>query len=242
MKTSHLALLSVAGVMLAIFVAGAVAVRAILGSGGFVGFEPGEPGTRDSEFTISHELSGFSGIEISGTWDIDIFQGDEWQVELAYPERTRGDVEVFVRGERLSLSGERRGGDFGRSSGEFGATIIMPSLEELEVTGGNSVRVSGFQGDRLMIEVAGATEINGENGSYETLDLEVAGASHIQLAGITFTSASVDLAGASNVELTMNGGELTGTLAGAGRVEYSGSVSREDVEVAGFGWVGRADP
>ena len=85
---------------------------------------------------------------------------------------------------------------------------------------------------------SGATDMTGEYCRYIILDLFMAGAGNALLEGIVVTD--VEVAGATNVSLTMDGRELTGGLAGAGRIEYSGTVSREEVNVAGFGWMGSA--
>ena len=53
------------------------------------------------------------------------------------------------------------------------------------------------------------------------------------LRGTAATDAYVDLAGASKVTLTMDGGTLSGSMAGAGRIEYHGTVAKESVRVAG---------
>ena len=52
--------------------------------------------------------------------------------------------------------------------------------------------------------------------------------------------AEVEIAGASRVTLTMDGGALSGSMAGAGRIEYYGAVARESVRVAGAARVERA--
>ena len=62
--------------------------------------------------------------------------------------------------------------------------------------------------------------------------------------GIGFLDAesdaeSVALAGASNITLTMDGGVLSGSMAGAGSIEYHGSVAAESVRVAGAARVER---
>ena len=62
----------------------------------------------------------------------------------------------------------------------------------------------------------------------------VAGASDIDLRGVTVTDAEVDLKGASEVVLTMGGGVLSGSTAGAGRLQYHGPVAEERIEVAGI--------
>ena len=112
--------------------------------------------------------------------------------------------------------------------------IVMPALEELELRGGARITLAGFRGDRLAIDVAGAVQLEGRDGRYEELDLSVAGASAIDLRGVPVRDAEVDLKGASDVVLTMSGGVLSGSAAGAGRIRYYGSVSDEQVAVAGI--------
>lgn len=239
MKTSKIALLSLGGILLAAIVVIVAVARITLGwsqqprPGAAI--EPGEA------TTTSGELSGFSRIDINGNWTVAVTRGGEWQVELTIPENYLDLVDVSVSGDRLNLDVERPQSFFGRSDGHYAAEIVMPVLVELDVAGSNDVTLSGFDGDELRIDAAGANRVTGEQGRYDELDLDVAGASDIQFRGFTFTDANVDLAGAANLVVTMDGGELTGGLAGAGKVEYYGTVSRESIDVAGFGSVGPAE-
>ena len=236
MKPSTIALLSVGGIFVGTIVLAAVVARVNLGwPGQAVGQDRPDPGEMTTD---NRDLSGFDSIEINGTWNVVVSQGDEWQVELSYPENYLEEFEVSVDGDHLSLDGAESRSFFGRSSAQFAADIVMPALVELEVAGSSRVTLSGFEGEQLTIDAAGATQITGEDGRYGELELSVAGANDIQLAGFVFTDADVDLAGASSLTLTMDGGELTGGLAGAGKVEYFGTVSREAIDVAGFGSVG----
>lgn len=238
MKPSRIALLSLGGVVAGTIVVAAVVARIAIGWDGQVRAQiDSDPGEMT---TVSRDLSGFGRIELNGSWSADITQGDEWQVDLSYPENHAGGIDVSVRGERLTLDGAEIRSFFGRSDVQFAADIVMPALEELEAAGSSRVALSGFEGEQLTISAAGAHRITGEDGRYTELDLSIAGASDVQLAGFTFADADVDLAGASNLSLTMDGGELTGSLAGAGKIEYFGTVSREAVDVAGFGSVGPA--
>ena len=242
MKPSKIALLWLGGVVAATIVVFAVAARINLGDGGEVdGQVSVQVGSSLGESSASsHDLSGFDSIEINGRWTLTVTQGDAWQVELDYPENGSRDIDVSVHGERLKLSAARNGSVFGGSDARLTAHVVMPALVELATAGENRVTFSGFEGDRLTIEAAGATDMTGEDCRYATLDLSMAGAGNAQLEGIVVTDADVEVAGATNVALTMDGGELTGALAGAGRIEYAGTVSREAVDVAGFGWVGPA--
>ena len=238
MKPSKIALMTLGGGVAAAIVVAAVATRVTIGKGGQA---YAQHRTDDGAMaSVSHDLSDFTEIEVRGSWTLNVSQGDEWRVNLSAPENRLGAANVSVHGGRLSLNGASPGLPFGRSSRNFSAEIVMPALEELDAAGSSRVSLSGFSGKRLTIDVAGASQITGEDGRYDELDLSMAGASDVQLDGFVFTDANVDLAGASNLELTMDGGELTGALAGAGRVHYFGTVSREAIDVAGFGSVGPA--
>lgn len=239
MKPSKIALLSLIGIVVAGIVAAVVAARLTLVGGGPVRVQiDAEAGEATS---VSRELSGFSEIEIEGTWDVSITQGDDWQVVLTSADNDLDAMEVSVRGERLSLAGADPRSFFGGPTGGFSAAIVMPTLSELDAAGASQVRLTGFDGERLSIDVAGATRIIGNDGRYDELALSLAGAGDVALEGFVFTDARVNLAGASSLRLTMDGGELTGAVAGASAIRYFGTVSRQAVDVAGFSIVEPAE-
>jgi len=196
-----------------------------------------------SQITNTFDVADFERVDIEGRWQVKLTQGDEWQVEVSHSEGLEDDVNVYVRGDRLVLDRESSGGWrwWRRTETRVRAEIVMPELTELELAGANQLDLSGFSGDRLKLEVAGANQVEGRDGRYDSLDLSVAGASEIDLGGIVVTDAKVDLAGASNVILSMNGGVLAGRMAGAGAIDYYGTVAEQSVKIAGVGRVRSLD-
>ncbi len=195
------------------------------------------------QITRTFDLEDFQSVDIEGLWQVNLTQGDEWQVEVSHSEGLEDDVNVYVRGDRLVLDRESSGGWrwWRRTETRVRAEIVMPELTELELAGANRLDLSGFAGDQLKVEVAGANQVQGRDGRYDNLELSVAGASDIDLGGIVVTAATVDLAGASKVTLNMNGGVLAGTMAGAGAIGYYGTVAEERVRIAGIGRVNHLD-
>ncbi len=238
MKPSKIALLTLGGVILVAIVVTAVVARVTLGGGGAARVQAAaDPGELT---TVRHDFDRFNSIDIMGNWTVTVTQGDDWRVDLSSAGNGAA-ADASVRGERLRLRGARSESFLGRSDAEYMAEIVMPELAELATAGSIRVTFTGFEGQRLSIDAAGATELTGRDGRYGELDLSMAGAGNARLDGVVFTNADVDLAGASNLELTMDGGELTGGLAGAGRIRYYGTVSSESVDIAGFGSVEHAD-
>ena len=195
------------------------------------------------QITKTFDLEDFQSVAIEGLWQVNLTQGDEWQVEVSHSEDLEDDLNVYVRGDRLVLNRRSSGGWrwWRRTETRLSAEIVMPELSELDLAGANELDLSGFAGDQLKVEVAGANQVEGRDGRYDNLDLSVAGASEIDLGGIVVTAAKVDLAGASKVTLSMNGGVLAGSMAGAGTIGYYGTVAEERVTIAGIGRVNHLD-
>ena len=226
MKPSHKALLSMGGVLAGVIVVAAVSGRVALSRAPFAVVE-------DSRFTESADLAGFTEVEVAGGWQVNLSRGDEWKVRLSRSGEREKQVRMHVFGNRLYLGrGMHRWWHEDDASGSV--DIVMPALEKLNLRGGVRMTVAGFRGDRLAIDVAGAVRLEGRDGGYEELDLSVAGASAIDLRGVPVRDAEVDLKGASDVVLTMTGGVLSGSAAGAVRIRYHGTVAEEQVAVAGI--------
>ncbi len=195
------------------------------------------------QITRTFDLEDFQSVDVEGLWQVNLTQGDEWHVEVSHSEDLDDDVNIYVRGDRLVLTRRSSGGWrwWRRTETRLSAEIVMPELSGLDLAGANKLELSGFAGDQLRVEVAGANQVQGRDGRYDNLELSVAGASDIDLGGIVVTTAKVDLAGALKVTLNMNGGVLAGTMAGAGAIGYYGTVAEQRVRIAGIGRVNRLD-
>jgi hypothetical protein len=190
--------------------------------------------------TFDHR--GFDGIEVSGQWRVDVERGDAWSVVVDVPAELADDVEVELRGDRLSL-GFEGGWCIGcfREGLELNATITMPALESLDMSGSSFVTFSGFEGPNLSLDLSGSGQIRGEASRFDELALDMSGAASVELGDVPVRDADVDVSGAGKVTLSMAGGRLTGDMSGAGSLEYSGTVSLEDVDKSGMVNVRRLD-
>lgn len=244
MRKSQIIVLSTLGAVALLIVGAIVGARLItaqLASGEYSEESPRarRPGPAAS---VSRDLSGFERIDARGVWQIDIEQGDTWDVVLAYSENAEDRLDVRVENERLILEQRRRGWSwFGGGDDEtLEATITMPALEGIDLAGASELTLSGFSGNQLDITASGANEIDGSNGSYRELRLVVSGAGDVDLDEIVVDDARVVLSGAGDIKLNMNGGVLAGSVSGAGHIIYRGTVREENVVTSGFSSVDRS--
>jgi hypothetical protein len=157
-------------------------------------------------------------------------------VELSYPLELERFIDVRKDGETLVLHYSTqlvRWSDFG-SRYETSARVVMPALEQLDLSGASKVELSGFQGSELEIDASGAVSIEGKDSRYDDLDLTMSGAGRTDLGGVTATDARINISGAHNVTLRMGGGVLSGDVSGASHVEYIGTVASQRVDTSGI--------
>jgi len=250
MRKSQITVLSALGAIALVIVAAIVAARLIaarLDSGEYSGESPRAARSTGAVTNETRDLSGFDRVDARGMWEIEITQGSGWDVVLTYPQDTQDQLDVRVENGRLILEEEGREwswfGPFGRTDDDqtLTATIVMPALESIDLSGASELTVSGFSGEKLEITASGAIEIDGTNGSYRELQLVVSGAGDVDLGEIVVDDANVVLSGAGEITLNMNGGELSGTVSGAGEIRYHGTVREENVVTSGFSSVEALD-
>jgi hypothetical protein len=226
MRKSQFAVLSALGLVVAVMLVLGVWFRLTAGPA------PELSGQRTSR---SYDLTDFDRIDVEGQWQVTLERGDAWSVAVETPAEILENVRVDRDGDELSISYEGGwcGGCF--SDGNvLKATITMPAIESLDLSGATQLSFSGFDGRSLSVDVSGAVALRGASSRFDMLSLDLSGAGSVDLSDVRVTDANVDVSGASNVNLQMAGGRLTGDMSGTSNLEYSGTVSEERVEKSGF--------
>jgi hypothetical protein len=234
MRNSQRAVAAVLGGLVALILVIAVWIRV---------FAPRVPELSGERGSRTYDHANFDGIEVSGQWQITLERGDAWRVAIDAPAELVDNLRVEQDGDRLELDidGERWFGGFGRDNAGPKATITMPALESITLSGASQVSFSGFDGESLSIASSGASEIRATTSRFDALSLELSGAGNADLDEISVTNADVSVSGAANVRLNMTGGRLTGEMSGAGNLAYRGTVSEQSIDTSGFVNVRRID-
>jgi hypothetical protein len=227
----------------------AIVVLAALAMAVWVRFDAPPRATLPAEFsgqraTRNYDATSFTEVNVRGQWQVVLARGDAWSVELSYPVELEPYVYARAENEGLVIALTGQPGwwsDFGgRGNLRMTARVVMPALDEVELAGASKLEMSGFTGKELEISATGASQIQAKECRYDELDLRVTGAGSTDLSGLTATDAQVQITGAHSVTLTMAGGTLSGSVAGASSLKYYGNAS-ENVRTAGPSSVRRVD-
>lgn len=233
----------------------ALLATAILLSGCAAADRPGRnPGivARGSGRLLTREIdiSGFTTVEASNAFEVDITYADAYVVRLTVDDNLLEFVQIRREGNRLII-----GLDSSRvvalNNGTLRATVVMPRLQAVRLSGGARANVgvfsisgtfavyasgaSTFKGDinatRVTAEASGASSI-GLVGHTEELAVNASGASRADLSGLRTTGATADLSGAATVMVTAEQ-RLDYSLSGGSRLEYQGQPAIGKAETSG---------
>lgn len=197
--------------------------------------------------TEQRDLSGFTGVDAGGVFDIDIEYGEEYSVSIQAGQELLPLIDTKVRDESLQIKFNKSV----RDVGDVNVRIIMPELDHLDLSGASSVVVGqGFKTTKFKVDMSGAASCQLEiianklvadlsgasdlelSGSADVFDLEGSGAADIDAEDFVTNNASVDLSGASDAHLNVSG-ELVVDASGASDVWCVSTPSQIRVDTSG---------
>jgi hypothetical protein len=195
-------------------------------------------------------LADFTAVEAANAFEVEITQSDTFGVTIRVDDNILDLLDVSKEDDALRLRLER-GANF-RGDVTLEASITMPELEGLELSGASRASVSGFRSSgRLDIDLSGASSLDGDleagdvdinasgasrvvlEGSATGLTIEGSGASSLDLADFTVDTAEVRLSGASDATLHVQERIEPVDVSGASRLRYLGDPSLGDVTTSG---------
>ncbi len=203
-------------------------------------------GSGDLE-TRDYDLAGFNGLDISSAFVVTVTQSDTYSVSVTADDNILGLIQVEKADRTLKIGlGNTR-----VTNVTLRATITMPTLSALYVSGATQATVSGFSSkDPLALEASGASAITGDitagvagfnvsgasrvelQGTAAELVAEVSGASHLLLRDFAVTHADVDVSGASEATVNLSG-RLDAEVSGASKLRYLGKPTMGSINTSG---------
>ena len=197
----------------------------------------------------SYDFSGFNSLDISHSFNVEIFQSDEYKVIVTYNNNLEEYMEVTNQDKNLKIGLAGRN-NYGKT--KLTAKVYLPSLKSLEASGACNLQMDKFITDNLEIKLSGASKFIGFLTNKNNLTVETSGASKIELEG-TSENADIELSGASNFKgkslvvenklaidcsgasklaITANG-DITSKISGASHLDYYGTGTISDSKISG---------
>ena len=200
--------------------------------------------------TQKGEISGFDRVHASHAFDVEIGQGDTFDVKIRVDDNILEHVRVRRRGSTLEI-GLNPNLNYNIRDVTMEAEVTMPELAGVGLSGASSGAITGFESARkLDVDVSGASHLHGDiaagrvtidasgasvvrlSGSGTDATVDASGASHVDLEDFVVEDASVEASGASDVTVNAEG-TLDADASGASTVYYVGNPTMGRVETSG---------
>ncbi len=177
--------------------------------------------------TQNYDLTGFDRIEIAGVYDLDVRVGPDFSIELSGEREEMERVEASVENGVLYLEKSKRkkmGFGFKDRDETIDATITLPSLTALEISGVVDGRITGIDADEFSLDLSGVGDItlDGECGS---LDADVSGVGDLDARALECASVEVDVSGVGDASVFASE-EVDAEVSGMGDIDVYGSPEK----------------
>ena len=159
------------------------------------------------EFTFSD----FTRIEVSAPFEVEISRSDIYRVSVTSNENLFDYIEVTQSGDTLRLRLEPF---ISFRHTTFQATITMPELNSLELSGASSTEMGEFQ-------------------TTSDVDINVSGASRLTITSLQVSGITMDISGASRAYGFVQAEVAKFNVSGVSNLELSGLAVAANLEVSG---------
>lgn len=174
-------------------------------------------GTGDIE-SMEVEVPSFSGVSVTGTCNVDIVTG-ETQFVSFHAQKEILDVMLFDVKDHILYIGFKPGYTV-HNTENISASIVIPSLSQISITGAGDFDLKGSKQELLNIHITGS-------GNVSAFELEV-------------EDCNIRISGAGNCEVNV-ADHLDVLISGVGNVFYQGTPALSS-DISGVGNVTPANP
>jgi hypothetical protein len=206
--------------------------------------------------TQEKSFTGFDRVEASHVFQVEINQGEDFSVIVRIDDEASEFVQVTKQGNTLKL-GLKPDRTYTLKNVTLEATITMPELTGVSLSGASRARVTGFKSTRdLNLDLSGTSSMEGDieagavacelsgssainlDGSADDLTVKASGGSVAKLSEFPAANADIEASGASTVTVNVNG-TINANVSGASRVYYVGNPTLGSVDTSGAASVSR---
>lgn len=190
----------------------------------------------------SFAATGFTGVELRGSDDVDVKTGATFSVTADGDAKTLDQLEIAVVDGTLRIGRkDRQGGPWFDNDHGAKIHVVMPKLASAAVGGSGDLNVDRAEGNvtaavsgsgnlsiaqiaggLTTLSLAGSGDLS-VKGTTEKLAASIAGSGDIDATGLTASSAEISVAGSGNVKSVVKGGAAI-SIVGSGDVELTGGA------------------
>lgn len=179
-------------------------------------------------------FSDFNTVDAENGFNVEISKSDTYEVQVIADDNVMEFISVSKSGDTL-----RVGLEWGTkvNSATLKIKIIMPDLQEIELSGGSVGKIEDFiTSNSLSVDLSGGSQLSG-SGEAEYLIMDVSSGSQLDFSDYLVGDVNIELSGGSQAIINLDG-TLNADLSGGSQLYYFGEPSMGDVDISGGSFLG----
>jgi hypothetical protein len=173
--------------------------------------------------TSSINLSTFDKIEIVGSCDVELYNGEECYAELSDYENIIPYLEVKVEGNTLIIKTKDNISLIGSKAK---VKVFTPhNIKDIAITGSGDVDINGIFNSLTKIMITGSGDVEASvTSNVSMINLTITGSGDIDVLKINANTANCSITGSGNIKVSALQ-YLNVNISGSGDVYYKGNPS-----------------
>lgn len=191
--------------------------------------------------TRQFAVSGFNRIELKGSSELEVIQGDTFAVEAEGSEEVLASTNAELDGETLKLWVANKSKRFfglvtvsGDQSVKY--RVTLPKVREILVTGSGEAHAETLESEELELRVTGSGELVVDKVAAESLVASITGSGDLILGTVLAVNGEASIKGSGDLRMDGIAGEkLAAEIKGSGDMVVSGRVADLTISLMGSG-------
>jgi hypothetical protein len=209
---------------------------------------------------VDRHLSGFNGIDISGSFDVYVTQGATESVKVEAPANVIDRIITEVNGGVLKIYNKNNSwhwGDWWGTHKKIAIYVVAKNLNSINLTGSGDVYFKeGITANSLKLRIGGSGDMTGKVDT-KILESSISGSGDMRLSGhaqnstvslagsgdytarsLLTVSCAVSVTGSGDAEINASE-KIDATVHGSGDIRYTGTVKNVSSSKTGSGDISR---
>lgn len=211
-----------------------MSVLAVATSGCVINIEPPIVGSGVLAMQ-DRQVKEFDAISLRCVADVTVTAGSAPSLLIQTDNNIIDLISTRVDGKTLRIEGTRNY----KASNPVKITITVPSLEEMEVTGGGNVDISALDEKKFELRITGSGDVH-VVGTAQNVKTEITGSGNAKLGDLVAQSMEIHILGSGDAEVHVEE-KLDVHITGSGDVAYTGEPKSTTRHITGSGDVRKVE-
>lgn len=202
-----------------------------------------------AQTTVERNLGNFEGVKIGGSFDVQLKQGDQNQIQIKAKGVETDEVITEVEGNTLHI--RMKNGNYWNIDVDI--VLTYKNLNVIHSSGSSDVEtINAIKTNNLEIKLSGSGDLKAEvdvtslnltisgsadaelRGKTQSQEVSISGSGDVKAFYLDCASANIKVSGSGDAKIVANE-NLEAKVSGSGQIRYKGSPNKQIVKVSGSG-------